>query len=290
MGVIVEWAAPESETTYDKVRIYRATSEAGTYSLLATVTDVSVTYYYDRAGTTNMWYKIDFYDTTNSSASALSDAIQGGTAHAYCTPDEVREVCNLSTTDISDTNLWKIIRHAGAQLNSDIQVYHLDEEIQYWAADRENDIDGANTTFWTKEYPLGDANNDMHVDTEDVVVESVDSAGTRAAATVSSIIAATGKYVLSTAPTSDKTWYVTYYSAPVRVDLPHRLVKMATMFLAAAYAFSKINVGKAKSVQMGNVKFLRHMESFDDFYSKYEKILSKINDGMADMIEAVSIA
>lgn len=287
MAVIIEWEKPSATTSYSQTRVYRSTSETGTYTVIGTVTDIDTTYYYDSTGTTLFWYKIDFYDPDQELASTLSDAVQGGEATGYCTPDDVRDITNLTTSDLTDTEIWKLIKHAGVQLNSEISVYHEDEKIQWWATDRENEIDGSNVTFYTQKYPLGDANNDMLVNTSDMSVASVDANGTRTAATVSAIDAGRGSFTLATAPDTDKIWYVTYYSVPKRVDTTglSKLVKLATMFLAAAYAYSKINVGKAKHVQLGNVKFLRHMESFDEYYSKYEKILCRINSEMADTIE-----
>lgn len=287
MGVVVEWKKPESETSYDNVRVYRATSSTGTYSLIGTVTNIATTYYYDETGTTNHWYKIDFYHTATTTASALSDAIQGGRVNGYCSPDDVRDLTNLTTSDLTDTEIWRIIKFAGAQVNADMNTEFIDETIGYNAIDRENCIDGSNVCFWTKHYPIGDFNDDMLINTCDVEVSSIDSAGLRTAATVACVCSCNGFYCLSAAPTTDKTWIVTYKHSPVRVDTPnqHKLVKLACTFLSAAYAFSKINVGKAPSVSMGNVRFLRHMDSFDEFYTKYEKIMSKVNGGMVDTVE-----
>jgi len=75
-------------STYDKIKFYRATSQTGTYSLIATqdidqttISDNSPGYtkYDEASGTTSMWYKVSFYNSSSGIESNLSDAFQGGT-------------------------------------------------------------------------------------------------------------------------------------------------------------------------------------------------------------------
>ena len=153
MGTYLEWAKPESDSDYDTARIWRATSETGTYSLIDTQ-GISDNSYYDIDGTTSMWYKITFYVSTTQKESSYSDAMQGGTTVRYCTPNDVRDITNLKAGDITDTELYKIITFAGNQLNSDINVYVQDEKIEYISNDKQNDIDEDNTTYYTKHYPI----------------------------------------------------------------------------------------------------------------------------------------
>jgi len=69
---------PESED-YDYIRIYQASSETGTYSLVATYT-----YVFGIRGTehdnidTAKWYKIQFYNSSEAIDGPLSDAVYGG--------------------------------------------------------------------------------------------------------------------------------------------------------------------------------------------------------------------
>ncbi len=113
----------------------------------------------------------------------------------------------------------------------------------------------------------------------------MDSSGVRTQLTVSSITPNTGEFVLAAAPSSAVTLEVKYVYAPVSVSTPHPLVRMATIALSAAYAFSKINVGKPKSVKFGTVTMLRHMESFDHWYRRYEQTIYRINNRMADKVD-----
>lgn len=62
--------------TYDVIRVYRANSLGGTYSVIDTVTLVADTYHYDYADSTgdlNKWYKYSFYHSVALDESILSD-------------------------------------------------------------------------------------------------------------------------------------------------------------------------------------------------------------------------
>jgi len=289
MGCLIKWKSIDSDATYDKARIYRATSESGTYSIIATqsITDQS---YYDIDGTVNLWYKIDFYDTNLGKASSLSDAIRGGTYKAYCTVEDIRNITNLTVNDATDTQLANLIEYCGAQLNGDIQVY-LEEEQIVWISDtKDNTINGTNRIFYTKKYPVGDLDNDMDVDVNDIEVYQYESDGTKTQVSVESIIPNTGQFVLTTAPASSIiTLAVTYKYAPVSVSDPNMLVKMACALLTAAWAYTKINVGKAPRWRMGSTQIWRDMDSFKTFFNKYQLILTQINNrSLLDTVQGMT--
>ena len=65
----------------------------------------------------------------------------------------------------------------------------------YISYDKENTIDGSNTSFWTQKYPIGDLDDDMDVDTDDIKVYQYSSDGTKTQVTVSSITPNTGNFV-----------------------------------------------------------------------------------------------
>ena len=277
IGNLIKWKAIDTEATYNTVRIYRSTSETGAYAQIGQQ-DISDTSYYDPDGTTSSWYKIDFYDTVSAKVSSLSNAIKGGTFKAYCTPDDVRMLTNIKATDLTDTQLANLINYAGTQLNADMNVYYEKERINYIDEVKENEIDGINTTFYTENYPIGDGNDDFQVTTSDITVYQVDSDNVETELTVSSLDAAKGKWVLPTAPTADKKLYVTYNSVNRRVDTPDPLVKMACVMLTAAWAYSKLNIGKATRFRMGNLTVFRDMESGHKYYLEYVRILTSVND------------
>lgn len=71
-----------SKIDYDQVKIYRATSQTGTYALVATV-DLTVdnplgTRYDDASGLSTSWYKVAYYNSDSFATSDYSDSYQAG--------------------------------------------------------------------------------------------------------------------------------------------------------------------------------------------------------------------
>lgn len=289
MGILLEWARPSTESTYDTVYIYRSTTESGTYTELANqaITDNT---YFDIDGSDSSWYKIRF--ELAGTYSAYSTAMKGNTFTTYCQVNDIRTLTHLNTTDITDASLYDIIKLAMAQLNADINVKITREYIEYIDDTRQNKIDGSNTTYYIKNWSgkyLADSDNDGDVDTSDITVYAVASDGTETEATVSTITPNDGKFVLSTAYDSSYKLYVTYEWAYASEYTPDTLVRLACANLAASYAFAKINIGKAPTVQFGNVRVYRHMDSFKEFEKKYRDIVNQINTQMIDWAESESV-
>jgi hypothetical protein len=288
MGVYLEWTKPETESSYDKSRIWRATSQTGTYSLIHTqgITDNS---YYDMDGTTSMWYKITFYDTVTTKESSYSSAIQGGTSTRYCTPNDVRVITNLTASDISDTELYNIITFAGHQLNSDINCKVDDEKISWISNDKTNYIDGSNKTYYLRHYPIGDSTGDQAVTIADLEVNKIHSDGTKSSVTLSSVTANSGKFEVTTAVSSEYGLYVTYKYVPMSVSDPDPLIKTACALLSAAWAYSKINIGKAAEFRIGSLNISRHLKSFDIYYMRYQESLKEINNKISQVEETPDV-
>jgi hypothetical protein len=284
--VYLEWTKPETGSSYDTARIWRATSETGTYSLIHTQ-GISDNSYYDMDGTTSMWYKITFYDSVTTQESSYSDIIQGGTSTRYCTPNDIRVVTNLTTSDISDTELYNIITFAGHQLNSDINCYIEDEQISWISIDKTNYINGTNATYFTRHYPIGDSTGDQDVTVADLEVYTILADGTKTAVTLSSITPNSGKFVTSApiATASDPNLYVTYKYVPMSVSDPNPLIKTACVLLSAAWAYSKINIGKAADFRIGSLNISRHIKSFDIYYGRYQEVLKEINNKITKVEE-----
>ncbi len=244
MGIKISWQVPDTESTFDKAYIYRADSENGTYTEIANQ-DISDQTYYDMNGTTDKWYKIRFYDSTNLIWSDYSDAIQGGFYGAYCSTDEVKEIADIPS-DLTDIDLFKLIRVASLRINMDIQTRVFKERVRNISDVKQNDIDGTNKTFYTRFYPIGDYNNDFRVTTSDITVhrEYTDANGDRQEETVSvsSIDPSTGKFILDAAPGTSDELFVTYCFTPKHhpVDSPSLAIKMAVAYLSAFLAKAKV--------------------------------------------------
>jgi len=214
--------------------------------------------------------------------------MQGGTFIGYCSMGDFRAVTNLTTSCISDADTYDLITMAAYQINGDINTKVIRERVGYIDSTRENDIDGTNTDYYVKNWEgkfLADFNNDSAVTIADVIVYAVDDDGVETTPTISSIDVDDCKITLEAAPDSNKKLYVTYAWSMVNESTPDRQLRMASAFLTAALAQARINIGRAPQVSMGNIRLYRHMNAYDEFYSKYLGILRQINDRIVETVD-----
>ena len=196
---------------------------------------------------------------------------------AYCTATDVRSISGLTTSDVSDNDLSTLIDYATAILNKDIQDYHEDEKVLYISVEKENKIDGENTTFYTKYYPVGDKNNDGTIDGSDIYAYTIDSEGTRTEYIVSSVDDPDiGKFTLSDAPSDTEVLYITYYSSPVDMSTPHKLVTLACAQLTAALAYSSIDVKKISRYRIGKISVMEQSKAYHYFMQEYKRTIHAI--------------
>src|SRR4030042_1776115 len=208
---------------------------------------------------------------------------------AYTDIASVRLITGLTTSDISDADITSLITYATAELNNDINFFIRDELVQYIDSEKENKIDGSNKTFYLKEITanreIGDYDNDGDVDTSDFYLYTIDSStspATRTALTVTTLTSRTlGKIVVSSAPSTNQSLYVSYTVAPIDENTPHQLIKMAATQLVSAYAFTKINAKKIGSFTLGKIKVTKQSDAFELMYSQYERTVAKINAHMS---------
>jgi hypothetical protein len=202
---------------------------------------------------------------------------------AYCTYSDVNLYSNITSNDVSDSDITSIIAGATKELNGLINVRVTREPVVHIDSTRENTIDGSNTTFYVQNWKgkyLADMDNDGDVDTDDIIVYQVDSDGTETQLTVSSIDHDDGKFVLSSAPTAGKRLYATYEWCYRDVATPDEKVKMACIFLTTAYCYAKLNIGRAPIFAVGNKRIYRDMDSFDKYYQRAMKLVNEINAEM----------
>lgn len=93
---------------YNKLRVYRSTSEGGTYTEISgspfdLEIDKSATVIDDPVGTADSWYKISYFNSTSSEESALSDAMQGSGAKRGATRQLIESV--RFHMDLDDDNV-----------------------------------------------------------------------------------------------------------------------------------------------------------------------------------------
>ena len=205
---------------------------------------------------------------------------------AYTTYSDVNLMTNLTSSDVANADVTSLIAESTKELNSLINVHVEREKVEYIDSTRENDINGANATFYVKNWNnrfLADMDDDGDVDTSDITVYLVADDYTETTATVSSIDASLGKFVLSSAPASSTSaMYITYEWCYKNPATPDPLIKLACTLLTAAYCYAKVNVGYATSVTFGNTRLLRHIDSFDHYYNRFLKVVNRINSQMPD--------
>ena len=187
-----------------------------------------------------------------------------------------------------------MIDYATAQLNSDLNTRVIRERVRQIDITRENSIDGSNTTFYVKNWKgkyIADMNNDGSINSNDIIVYLVASDGTESTATVSTVTSSEGKFVLSSAPTSSTAaeMYITYEWCFDDPSTPSARIALACAFLAASYAYEKINAGMSPQQVYGNVRFMRDMQSGNKYFKRYTDQVSMINGQLGDYAIAEDI-
>lgn len=100
----LNWNRPNPDLTFSSTLVYSAASKFGTYTLLATISDIRTTKYVHSAGTESTWYKWRFYDGTNYSD--YSQPIKGSAAvdiFHYTTPMQVASYLNRYRTIVGES-------------------------------------------------------------------------------------------------------------------------------------------------------------------------------------------
>lgn len=280
MANLIEWTVPDTtEVSYDKVYIYRSSTKTGTYTNIASQS-IADNEYFDPDGSDTDWYKVRFYNSTTGDWSAYSEPMQAQDFYGYCTTDDIRALTNITESDLSDTELYKIIKLAMSQINAEINVKVIRERVSWLDYTRENKINGINKVYYVKNWKgkyIADMDNDGSVDESDVIVYDVAPDGTETVLSVSSVEHKKGKITLSSAPTSGHELYITYCYSYVNPDPPNALLRLACTYLSAALAYAKLNIGKASQISLGNTRFYRHLGSYDKYYSMFENIINRIN-------------
>ena len=198
----------------------------------------------------------------------------------YCTYSDINLMTNITTNDIANADITSLIAESTVQVNSDINVQVTREYVSYIDQTRPNLIDGSNKVFYVrnwKGYHLADLNNDGAVTTSDVIFYQVASDGTETQLTVSAVDDEAGKITLTTAPQPDKRYYIDYAYSIVREGTVDSRVKLATIFLTAAYCYAKLNIGCSPNVSFGSTRITKDMASFSHYYQRYLDIISQIN-------------
>jgi hypothetical protein len=206
--------------------------------------------------------------------------MQGGDFYGYCSADDVRLLAGVPTA-VTDSQVYDLMFFAQAQLNRDIGVEWIDEEVIAIDDEKENEIDGTNTTYYARRPWIGDYNDDGRVTVADISAFRIDGNSTRYAVTVASIDdAQIGKFTVSPVIDSGNRLFIRYRSFPVCVDPPNRLIRQACAYLTASYSFSKQDIRQAQSFRVGKVAVTRQAPAYTQLLEMYDKTLYKIKQAM----------
>jgi len=197
---------------------------------------------------------------------------------AYCTVTDIRNLTNLTTSEISDSTIETLIDYATQEINADIGA-------TLWVRLGDGsyvigDIDGSNTQYTFRYSPIGDLNNDGTVDVNDIEVwrkASTEDHYSKWSGAIASIDDdEIGKFTFSSAPQVDYDYWLKYVWFPRRFN--DKLITKACAELTAYLCFLKLNLKDITSYKIGKVtveKTARH-PGLVSFYDRYQQTLCKI--------------
>ena len=172
----------------------------------------------------------------------------------------VRQITDISTSDLSDAKLMDLANYAWNDIMLRIGKRETLEEVQYIDQYRQNRVDGSNATFYTKnsfKRYSGDLNNDMELTTDDIEVWLyTPSTNSRSQATVSTY-SASGQFVLSEAPPNGTKLYATYLHLPLSIDTLDPLIRDAVAFQTASFAYGKLDPQDYESISFRGLSIRR---------------------------------
>ena len=238
-----------------------------------TVTSDNLTVSYVGKGIT----RIVALKTSALSTITVSTRITTSDAQWGVTYQDIRNMTQLTTTEVSNNMIEELISLAGAQLNQDISVRRIEEPIWYIDLYRQNKRDSSNLDFYllkSWDYFLGDFNDDGVVDTNDVEAWDYDIANRLKTRITVSAIDERGKITFAS-PIDVGHWVkISYRFMPVSIANP--MVKKAVMELASALAYSKIETVGLKKIQLNKLTVERVPIGYKEYFAKYQNTVRQI--------------
>jgi hypothetical protein len=150
VSAIFTFALPD-DTASDKLRIYKSSTETGTYTLDTTF---NYTYgyraqEYDSVDDTK-WYKIQFYNSVDDEAGPMSDPVYGGDfgerdtpflalsssfdGAYYASATDVFNLTGLTLDDISVSKVQSILRSTRAYIDLRLDSVNLTKYRRFWGS------------------------------------------------------------------------------------------------------------------------------------------------------------
>lgn len=197
---------------------------------------------------------------------------------AYCGTADIRNITNLSTSDIGNSQLATLIDYATYDINADIGVtlYVKLSDTNHFTGN----INGSNVQYTAKYVPIGDMDNDGSVGTTDIEVWrklSTETHWTKMATPITTIDDhELGKFSFDSAPTASYDYIVKYVWFPKPYN--SALIKKACVELTSYMAFLKVNLKDVSSYKLGKVAttYKSRHPGLVSFYDRYQQTLGKI--------------
>jgi len=267
------------KTSYNQVQIYRASSQAGTYSLLTTIgLDFSnqngETVYIDNTGASTDYYKTKYYNATTLVTSSFSTAVKGGGLSTYITKENFRLRTGISTSDLNDSILDTFLQRATQQIRDKCYILRRREFMS-----SSTDSEGTKRYYFTHGY-LADDNLDSTIDKNDLEVLEMNSDGTvenDITAQVDSIDQYNAYFTLNDGYPSDDSYNVfctyrwtRYPIAEVTDDLEELCESLAMTYYVKRTITDSYKRG-IKNISVPGLSISREADAFKDMLEYYDK-------------------
>ncbi len=260
---------------YDQVKIYKATSQTGSYSLLTTIpldyqSSPGITSYIDNVGLTTDWYKTSYYNSSNGYSSSLSNAVQGLGELKYLTVEEFRMRTGITVDEIDTIVLDNILYESSKDVR---KKCYAKIENEYVTPKTIN-----NQVRYFLEYSyLADYNLDMQITKDDLLVEEVSSDGNTIndiTEHVTVINDTLGYIVLDTGyPTSGyrvrASYHYTNYKLEDCIEDLQNLTKFYGLIRILTFNMTGAHSRGISSQSLGGLTINRNIDTFEGLLKRY---------------------
>ena len=208
---------------------------------------------------------------------------------SYCTTADVFSRSGFTVSDIGTAELTGLIALASEELNNQLNIKIFDERVRYLGGWKENTIDGSNKTFYTRNYPLGDRDDDFEIGTADVYCYGINGDNDKIVYSIASVDDdEEGKFTLSSAPQVSVALYLTYECLPIPIS--DIMIRKACTELSTYYAIKRLHGrGGIKEYKLGALSIKKGDTVGKDFFDEYNRTLNQIRRKKLFMVEGADL-
>ena len=180
----------------------------------------------------------------------------------------VRRILNLSTDDITDTDLADLLEDASKQLLEMISVRVVDEEVTTLVGDK---------SFYVRYAPIADSNFDKSVDSSDITVYkwTTNYPDSKTELTVSSVVALEGYVTLSSRPSGYTKLTVDYRYYPTPIVFEN--LDICANYLCAYLYTVRETLLLPYTISMGTPRIsYGRVKPFKEMFLEFERVYSTL--------------